>query len=204
MQRFSTALVLIAFLSFLSLTTNKSHATVVAGNPVEFTESSTHAARYLLGQSFNVPTPTTVDGIGIIFKSSYGTNAQVGIYSDNSGSPGNLLAQTATFTPAVGTVEVPLLSSTVMSGDVWFMAIYQDIASIGEASGTNDITTYFRFLNIGTSLPSPYGSSSNYLDRSFNYYLTSNPIPEPSTLILSLIGLALLPLCRRNPRRCSS
>jgi hypothetical protein len=181
-----------AFVAIGIMSTAAVHAATVYGYDTEFSSESTHGADYLLGQVISIDQAVTLNAAGIIFKSS-GVNANVGIYTSNSGSPDQLLATTGSFfVSAPGIVEKTFTSAvTVGPGDYWFMAVYDGTVHIGEDVGGLSATTKYKALSFTATLPTSAGSTAAYTDNVFNYYVTTtaSEVPIPPALWLFATGL---------------
>ena len=140
------------------------------GNDTEFSSSSSHAANYLLGSKITVPTATTLDTFGVIFKSG-SADYKMALYTDSSGNPGTLVAQTGTLTySGSGRVEPDIADVALPAGDYWIMAIFNTTASLGisYASGT---TVKYRGLSFSSPLPTTFGSPTTYSGQEVNDYI---------------------------------
>lgn len=171
-------------------------------NDVEFSASSRHSADYLLGSKINVPSDLLLLSVGIIFKTD-GYSANVGIYSDVGGHPGDLLATTNQFAVvSTGDVETPVISPLVLpAGDYWFQAVYSADASVGILEGTGAQVDYASH-EFSNPLPT-VGGWGTYNDQEFKYYLVgvAAVVPEPSTFVLlgsGLIGVVMFARRRRK------
>jgi len=176
---------------------------VVAGYPDPFSHHGVHGANFLLAQKLTISESATVEGVGIIYKQAIpGKSSKVGLYSDNSGSPGTLLALTAAFPQVTGATEAPLINPIELSGDLWFVALHEGAGNphIGEAP-SGPVTVFYRSYAFGNPLPNTFGLGSLYADTQINYYLTGT-IPEPCTVTLLSVGAAgMLGVRRRKLRR---
>ena len=199
---FVAIILVIAFAVTLAFAvTESANATVIHfGNDVEFSKGGNHMPHYLLGSRIQVTTAITLTGVGVIFK-KLGGHGEVGVYSDDLGKPGHLIADSGIFSIAsTGRVELPLPAMSIDAGNYWFMAVYEVDSSIGLRTyieGGPDVA-YIRF-GFGNALPSQFPQPLTYYGQEFNYYLIGTAVPEPSTLALAALGIfGLLIAARRN------
>jgi len=168
-------------------------STIHYGNDSVFSTSGSFGANYLLGEVITVTDQFNLTSAGSIFRATSGT-FKAGIYSNISGSPGTLLAQTDVYTiTAAGNVEIPVLSSVTLDpGDYWFMGIYS--SNTNNWYSTTGGTVKYKSLSFSSDLPSDFGTALSYSGQDFNYYLggTVAAIPEPETYAMLLAGLGLL------------
>jgi len=185
------------------ISSTAARATSVYGNSVEFPNTSNHTPGYLLGSEINVSDTITAVAAGIIFKAD-GYNADVGIYTDNGGAPGQLVAQTGIFAvTSTGAVETPFTSNPILpAGNYWFMATYDQEGYVGIDFSPAPQVDYISF-NFGDPLPTNYPSPNVYNGQQFNYYIvgnaTTNAVPLPSAAkgALVLLGCCLL-VCKKR------
>ena len=166
------------------------------GNYTDLPQSSSHSANYLLGSAISVDQPVTLSAAGIIFRTS-GYDANVGLYSDVGGHPSQLLATTGSFlVGTTGRVETAFLSTpTLGPGTYWFMADFDAFASVGYNQPTGALVDY-RSLTFTSTLPTTFGTATEYSGQSFNYYLVT--VPEPQALWVLGLGLVITFMRRRR------
>jgi len=184
----------------LLLSSDQCSAAPTFGNDFELPDSSVTGSDFLLGTQINVTPATEITDVGIYFKTDAGLQGQVGIYADDAGAPGALLAQTDPFAISSRRVEVPPISPTILSGDVWFMAVYEENANVAfeDMAGGNVVSS--RSLQFGFPLPNPFGSASQFTGQEYSYFLIG--VPEPSSFLLAaLAAVSLAFSVRRFGRR---
>lgn len=178
------------FAILLAALSQSAHASlVIYGNDVGFDTNSSHSANNLLGSKITIDQTVRVEDAGIIFRTS-GYNANVGLYTSNFGQPDALLDTTGEFyVNTADTVLTPFLTKiTLNPGDYWFMAVYDQNASIGKSSTPTEAS--YQSLAFTSSLPSTFGSATNYTSTgAFNYFITTTPVPIPSAVWLFSSGL---------------
>jgi len=106
---------------------------------------------------------------------------RLGVYSDNGGNPGTLLAQTAAFTPTVGWNTQNVQTSVLLpSGTYWLAYLPQSnnlhfrITFTGTARGYS--------YTFGT-MPGTFSSSAMAADFHFSFYATLLAIPSPTSTV---------------------
>lgn len=89
------------------------------------------------------------------------------LYTDSGGNPDTLVSSTGALSySSAGRVEPDVTDVLLPAGDYWIMAIYQSTASLGiDFSGE----VQYRPLSYGTSLPTTFGTVSQYTGQQFNY-----------------------------------
>jgi hypothetical protein len=172
------------------LNTSTSQAIVLYGNVADLGANSSHSPNFLLGSSITINQPVDLLSAGVIFRTD-GYTADIGLYSSATvgGLPDQLLATTGAFNvTSTGVVETPFTTNPLLApGNYWFMAVYNLQASVGITSQTSDLVAYESF-NFSSTLPSTFGPAITYTGQAFNYYLVTQPVPEPSMSILAIGG----------------
>jgi len=113
---------------------------------------------YLIGSQFTVPSSVTVIATGVNIAFSNSDNAIIGIYADNSGSPGTLVGQTGVVSLASGWNIVQLQSAVTLTAGAtyWFMSEGENSSSvIIDSGGVASSTIYSPFLwsNVSPIMP---------------------------------------------------
>jgi len=172
--------------------------TLLFGNFSDLGGSSSHSPDYLLGSSIDVTQTVTLEDAGIIFRTT-GYEGEVAVYTDNSGLPGQLIASTGPFAVSTtGPTLIPFTSTPLLSpGNYWFMAVFDNGASVGFTSNTTALVAYQSFV-FGSALPTTFGSPITYTGQAFNYYFVT--VPEPSTVALVALGGAIVVAGMRGRR----
>jgi hypothetical protein len=146
------------------------------GNYTDQGESSSHSANFLLGQQIEVTDDVLLTDVGLIVDGNAGGSAManIGIYADDGGQPGTLVAETGLFDLGLGYQQIPVLSQTVLpAGDYWYMAVYDNTVSISQGDTFSELT-YYRSHDPNNPLPSDLTSLTSYTGKHFNYYLVTD------------------------------
>jgi hypothetical protein len=160
--------------SSTSTTSTSSTTTTLAGttygNATEFPAASAHSPGYLLGGRLTVPQPSVLTHLGVIAKAG-GPQVRMGLYTNGSGGPAQLVATAPPAALTVGAVEIPVPPTALAAGTYWVMAVYDTTASVGlDESDPTALVTYmarpFEF-----PLPNPMPPLANYTGQRFNYYI---------------------------------
>ncbi len=143
---------------------------VTYGQAMQLGTSNTFSANYLLGHRVTVTAAGTIATFGLFNQSTTG-RAQMALYTDASGRPGTLVAQTAAFTVTGGRQEIaatPL--APLAAGTYWLMAVYErDHAGYAMRPSTNS-TAYVSFT-FGRTPPSTFPTPTFYTGDTINYYI---------------------------------
>lgn len=131
------------------------------GNSINMTTNHLHATRV------TAPLSSTITRLGIFFGSNTaGRNVVLGIYSDSSGTPDSLLAQTSEYAVAAGGSEARIryfdLDSSVNlveDTDYW-LAVHPDNNCTVEIALNNNTSggQVYRNVTYSTTMPASFGS----------------------------------------------
>ena len=144
-------------------------ATFNLGHDTALGETSGHAANFWLGSKLVVTSPVTLDKFGLIALSS-GQKVKMALYSDASGAPGALIAETSAHTLASARLEMDVTDVRLAAGTYYIMAIYDSTAKISYTTSTS-ATVWYKSYTFSSSAPAPFGSASTYTGQEFAYYL---------------------------------
>ena len=188
-MRRSACLLVLAVLAAAPLS---AQTVVDIGQSTDLGGNSSHFANFLLGFPVQVSTTSTMQSFEILFRTS-GYQAEFAVYSDSSGFPDQLLADTGIVSvTATGWESFAFLANpTLVPGQYWLMGVFPSTASVGFLSGGTGVVDY-RSWTFGTALPVTFGSANTYTGQSMNYYISTQAVPEPSTSGLLVLGGFLL------------
>jgi len=190
-----------AFAAFLLLAPVANGATITYGNYDDLGDDSNHRPDTLLGEVITIGQTVELLSAGVIFRTS-GFNVKIGIYSDTGGQPDQLIATTGPIAvTGTGRTEITLLTNPVVGpGDYWFMAVYDDWASVGFAITSGEVS--WLDWDYAWALPATIdpGDVGFYNNQDLNYYLQTSAVPVPPAVWLFGSALGLLSWLRR----CSS
>lgn len=140
------------------------------GNHVVFSDSSSHSPNYLLGSRITLPNAATLTHLAVITKGA-GPSMKLALYGDASGNPSTLLASTPSTPMVLGTMEIAVANVFLPAGDYWFMAVFDQSASIGyDMSDPNAVVKYMS-LTFSQPLPTVFPAPTTYNGQRFNYYI---------------------------------
>ena len=115
----------------------------------------------------------TLTAFGIDMYSG-GTTVQLALYTDSSGAPGTLVAETVLTSVSTGDNELSVSggSVSVAAGDYWIVEIpgTSPWIQVVEDSSTS-ATTWYRSYTAGIGFPSTGGSGATYTDTTFASWL---------------------------------
>jgi hypothetical protein len=107
----------------------------------------------LLGQSFTLTAGTTVRSFGLLVPSA-GSQVSMGLYSDQSGSPYQLVASAQSKAVLAGTNVYPAVAAAGQSltiattGTYWIMALFDVATTVRQAPTTGPLLT-IKYLSLG-------------------------------------------------------
>jgi hypothetical protein len=139
------------------------------GADKEFSDASSHSPDYLLGNVIVVPSDMTLTALALIGKST-GANVKMALYTDSSGAPDTLVAETDSNAVPAGVLEIPVTEVALPAGNYWIMAVFDTFASVGISFPSGEVCQY-RSLSFSSAMPDPFGSVSTYKGQLFNYYI---------------------------------
>ncbi|MBW2458739.1 MAG: hypothetical protein JRI68_29845 [Deltaproteobacteria bacterium] len=147
---------------------------VLYGYSTEFSTASSHSANYLLGNAIMVSSAMTLTHLSLISKQA-GPNVKAGLYTDQSGNPGTLVASVGSTPVVVGVNELAVSPMSLPAGTYWFMAVFSASASVGiQHNVTSDVVMYTSH-SFASALPTTFPSPSTYTGQGFNYYVKGLP-----------------------------
>jgi hypothetical protein len=145
--------------------------TVKVGNVADLGATSTHSPNYLLGTSIQVTKTSKLLQLGVLSKSS-GPQLIMALYTDSAGSPGTLVANSATVTLNNSSQEFAAnTQATLPAGTYWLLGEYNTNAAIGYTVSAPSVTTKYISHTFGSALPATFPASSSYTGQQFNYWI---------------------------------
>ncbi|MCB0073825.1 MAG: hypothetical protein KDE20_20295 [Caldilineaceae bacterium] len=129
-------------------------------------------ANLLIAQETQLDTPATIASLSFYVTQTSG-QLRLGIYADNGGNPGALLAQTAAFTPGVGWNTRPVLAPAHLAPGTYWLAylaqrnnLHFRVANSGAARGYG--------YTFGT-LPATFSTTPLAAEVHWSLYATLQP-----------------------------
>lgn len=132
-------------------------------------ESGSHSndSTHLFAEKVSIGNDSMIQSLSIHVKTAAGTMT-MGVYADNGGVPGALMASTASFTPVVGWNTVAVSTPTVLPYGTYWLAFQPSDNS--EATAFNSASgTFLQANNAYGALPSTFPSSST-MTGTFSIY----------------------------------
>lgn len=167
--------------------TPSSSQTIVMGNQTVESNVDSGDASELVSQSATLTSSGILESLSIYINNT-GGNLILGVYDSSgaSGSPGHLLAMTASFVPVTGWNTQPVVSPVALSAGTYWLTFLASSNTLGpvyvaRGSGIYSSPSY-------SSMPSSFGSGTSQTDQySFYANLTSSgsassPAPSPSPI----------------------
>jgi hypothetical protein len=144
------------------------------GNVAPLPDVSPHLSGDLLGRPVQVTQPVRLVRIGIEARQTC-MHAVLALYSDASGTPGQLLSSTASTSVAMGPNEFAAAPVDLTTGTYWIMGEYDVTCPIGIDFSKSTPTKYITFV-YGTPLPAQFPASpSSYTGYPANYWIVGVP-----------------------------
>jgi hypothetical protein len=154
-------------------TCTSSQCIISYGFSSQFTDTLTLIPTYLNGVEINVPTPITVQKLGVIVNGAAG-QVILALYKADAAGTLNLVARTAAVTVTGGRNEIPVTTPVQIIGNTayWVFAEFSSMVSIyrnGAANMTRRLSTTVTFG--GVPDPYPLNASSATMSNPINYYV---------------------------------
>jgi hypothetical protein len=131
-------------------------------------------ADFLWAIDIMVPEAITLDRLGFVSKSAPGATVTLGLYADEMGQPGNLLA------PVLGGVAVregpcegDIMDRRLQPGRYWFAMVSDAAVTLGY--GAPNVTHYYVDYLHTEPLPGAFPGASEGVDLALNVYLVVKP-----------------------------
>lgn len=142
------------------------------GNTKAGTATVTIGANMLAGSSVTSGASSNLVAVGVQTIEA-GTKMRLGVYADNAGKPGTLLAQTAELTTVANAATEGALPSTAITAGTryWIMVLTNN--TIDLAAETATVTWYFTSSTTYGPLPSTATTTSATLNLGDLYIVTA-------------------------------
>lgn len=124
---------------------------------------------FLLGNSLEIPANTVITHLGVLGKAA-GPHVQLGLYTDNGGSPDQLVTATGTEVLAAKQNWFPATPVEITAGTYWLMGVYDASALIGYTTSDPSAVVKYRNLTFNGTLPTTFGSAFSFTGATYNYY----------------------------------
>ncbi len=187
MRLFLSILSLLASFSAFSADFNIGQTTVLS-NP------DSGNGNMLLAQQTTLTQVGTLNSLSF-YVSTVGGQLYLGVYSNNAGIPGTLLATTAVFTPIAGWNTKPVVTPVSLAVGTYWLAYHPSSSSLGFVNsavggGSKYLTRTF------AALPSSFGSPVSTSASQWSFYATlSQPVtgpvngtPSKPTIVMASFG----------------
>ncbi|MCB9744440.1 MAG: hypothetical protein H6740_17715 [Alphaproteobacteria bacterium] len=136
-------------------------ASVVIGATGDTGEGAALLPHTLIAQALTLPDALDLTHVNV-FGHAAGGQLQVGVYADNGGEPGALLAQTAAAQLQAGAQQLALTSATpVPAGPLHLAVLADQLLRPGQASAT-PVASWRRGLSFGEALPATFSSEGRF------------------------------------------
>lgn len=137
-------------------------------------DSNTGAYTGMGATQYTASQSGTLQSLSAIWFSNAGGLFLLGLYADNAGSPGALLATTAVATSVIGTQTLPTTTHPViLSGQKYWIAV-QTQTAIGGYYSTTGVAAVNSAAWTG-ALPDPWTPGSTGLSFTFDFFATATP-----------------------------
>jgi hypothetical protein len=141
------------------------------GDPDDYNESPIIPQNHLLGQLMRVERESLLTHFGFIAR-HFGSAVRFALYTNDNGSPGTLVAETALTEVLIGVQEVPVVTETsVTPGFYWLMANFTDTQEVaGDLNAGSDIIKYKQFSSASENTPT-FGAAQQFTGQRLTYWL---------------------------------
>lgn len=147
----------------------------------EFTDGS-FSANVLVGTKVTLTQEGTLNAINLIGNNS-GSRVQMAVYNGIN-APLNLLAESEIGVVGDGVVSLPVEPITLIAGNYWVMAIYEDAGNHVNTNQTaNDTQVFYQELTFESALPSYAGNFSSFYGQDYLYFLDIECTPASDCTI---------------------
>jgi hypothetical protein len=142
----------------------------VYGNSTSLGGTGTYDAGAICVRPVTITAAGTLEDIGII-GSSAGVDFVMGLYTNTTtGTPGDLVAQTAETLTTSGTLVLPTPATSVAAGSYWIAASFNGTDTVVE-SATATVTAYCATVVFSATLPAVFPASTAYTGREASWYV---------------------------------
>lgn len=141
------------------------------GDPDDYNSTIYVPQDYLLGQKVNVDRLSIVTHIGVITRKD-GTKGRFSLYSDDNGSPGELVAGTFYVDMKLGGQKIPVtMEKGLQPGDYWLVARFNAMTEVAgnPAAGSSAVIKY-KYQTVDGA-PGTFGEAQEYTGERLNYWL---------------------------------
>jgi len=150
-----------------TVTVTASTGTFTIGYTTAFTSTDNGNANYLKAMKVTLGKAGTIQSLAM-YVGTKGGQLTLGIYSDASGSPGALVATTASFTPATGWNTAATTTHPSLAAGSYWLVFETNSNTQAQRYQTSSVAIKSRAFTYA-SMPSAFGTASN--DWAVNYSL---------------------------------
>lgn len=141
------------------------------GDPDDYNSTVFVPQDYLLGQKIHVDRLSIVTHFGVITRKG-GTKGRFNVYTDDNGSPGELIAGTFYVDVKLGAQKIPVtIEKGLQPGDYWLIARYNAMTEVaGDPAAGTGAVIMFKYQNVDGA-PGTFGTADSYTGERLNYWL---------------------------------
>ena len=129
------------------------------------------SSTYLNAQTATLSQTATLQSISIYIKVAAG-QMYMGVYNNNAGKPGSLVATTAQFTPVVGWNTINVTTPVSLAAGTYWLAFQPNNDGLGQAFSTSSGTTYYAQPRTYGALPGSFPASTLAANTESSVYAT--------------------------------
>ncbi len=144
------------------------------------------SSTYLNAQIATLSQTATMQSISIYIKAAAG-QMYMGVYNNNSGKPGSLVATTAQFTPVVGWNTINVTTPVSLAAGTYWLSYQPNNDGLGQAFSTTSGTTYYAQPRTYGALPGSFPASTLAANTESSVYATL------TTGTVSVTGVTMSP-----------
>jgi hypothetical protein len=135
-----------------------------------FTTAGGFGANYILGTKMNLPVSGLLTGLSMKGHAGHG-NVKMGLYANNAGVPGALLATSVSALIVEGTNTMAVTPVILAAGDYWVMAVYDIGGNTSDYLNGSTKTVYYQSSTFANPLPASGAGFPSYGGQDVSYWM---------------------------------
>jgi hypothetical protein len=155
--------------------------TETMGQTAVLTEGDNGNGNLLIAQPATLAAQGTLQSLSF-YVTTTGSDLVLGVYKDNGGSPGALVAQTAQFTPVKGWNTQPTTTTPTLAAGNYWLCYFPSSNTLGFVKQDGGVpNAFFKTLSFSATLPATYPTAKGFFTAStvWSLYATLATAPSP-------------------------